>query len=128
MNASPLARLPPELRNQIFELALTDVSGYIYLRILRNHAQLTRVCRQLRAETLALFYSLHHFRIPIISRKHVLQVCNLLQQLGPAIVCRIKKLEIAGGVDVLIVSSALVDREASEGSAGMVSAGEEYPP
>lgn len=70
MDNSPLAKLPPELRNNIYELALHSLepivtyydkhsTGFCNPYINRVHVlALPATCKQLRAETLNLLYSL----------------------------------------------------------------------
>lgn len=62
--------LPAEIRNRIYEYAVTTSDGrsieigHRYPHVIHTgNAQLTitRVCRQLRHETLAMFYSMNHF-------------------------------------------------------------------
>ncbi|OWY42215.1 asparagine synthetase [Alternaria alternata] len=66
--SSPLLRLPPEIRNMIFALVLTE-EGTIYLFYIRNgwryqndfQISLLRVCRQVYTETCLLPYKLNTF-------------------------------------------------------------------
>ncbi|KAK1058763.1 hypothetical protein LTR74_013155 [Friedmanniomyces endolithicus] len=71
MNDSPLAKLAPELRNRIYELAL-HVPGRsgIKVRIGKRGAQvknaplaLTKVCREIRADTVKMFYAVNAFTV-----------------------------------------------------------------
>ncbi|KAK5118253.1 hypothetical protein LTR85_008233 [Meristemomyces frigidus] len=96
MDASPLNRLPPELRNQIFELAANhstpvivnpDSSGF-HTRLLSsaaadsqiaNLAPLTLTCRQISPETAGLFLSCNTFAIRSDEKG-----CNVWDFLGPA--------------------------------------------
>ncbi|KAK5124311.1 hypothetical protein LTR85_002014 [Meristemomyces frigidus] len=66
MDNSPLARLPPELRNDIYELALTHDRPYIIPTEQRRRSGLSgrglmRTCRTVRAETTLLFYASNDF-------------------------------------------------------------------
>ncbi|KAI5367275.1 hypothetical protein Slin14017_G023110 [Septoria linicola] len=71
MEASPLLRLFPELRNHIYEFALQFQDeeqpryGTPEPNILAKQPALTRTCRRIRQETLNLFYSLNTFHLPI---------------------------------------------------------------
>jgi hypothetical protein len=64
-----LLTLPPEIRNHIFTLAVVDITSLIatiHNRNLRTHAypgppSLARSCRQLRKETLPIFYGANTF-------------------------------------------------------------------
>ncbi|KAK4965487.1 hypothetical protein LTR42_012243 [Elasticomyces elasticus] len=71
MENSPLKKLPAELRNSIYELALWQ-SGGISIGLIqtpqgfrwRSKAPaLPSVCRQLRRETVEMFYSINRFTI-----------------------------------------------------------------
>ncbi|KAK5114558.1 hypothetical protein LTR85_010135 [Meristemomyces frigidus] len=96
MDNSPFARLPPELRNRIFDLALTRSNGCrIELDQMQNYNQLTRTCRQIRAETHAVFYSQNDFLVGSdYDNKWVCKFRELLRLLGAEIVGRIKVLHI----------------------------------
>ncbi|KAI4644823.1 uncharacterized protein J4E79_010958 [Alternaria viburni] len=70
--ASPLLRLPPELRNSIFAYALyherfvldpPDSSGYVVKSRDKNLLSLLYVCRQIYSETAYLPYKLNSFEI-----------------------------------------------------------------
>ncbi|TKA50475.1 hypothetical protein B0A55_12950, partial [Friedmanniomyces simplex] len=60
MDTSPFARLSPELRNTIYEFAFD--SNYA-VTLQRNATQngIMRTCRQIRHETLGMYYSLSRF-------------------------------------------------------------------
>ncbi|KAK0264399.1 hypothetical protein B0A54_17928 [Friedmanniomyces endolithicus] len=71
MDDSPLRRLSPELRNRIYELAL-HVPGRsgIKVRLGKRGAQvknaplaLTKVCREIRADTVKMFYAVNSFTV-----------------------------------------------------------------
>lgn len=57
MDASPLARLSPELRNAIYELVFTSDYAITLQTGSLQHA-LTKICRQARRETLEMYYSI----------------------------------------------------------------------
>ena len=63
----PFLSLPPEIRNHIYDLTLPSFpQKHIYIiQSAANLAQpaLTRVNKQLRAETLSYYYSCNHFQI-----------------------------------------------------------------
>lgn len=70
MDASPLAQLSGELRNEIYALVLhvhegigIDASGDSIKAHATPPLQLTRVCRRIRNETLNLFYALITFTV-----------------------------------------------------------------
>ncbi|KAK5703961.1 hypothetical protein LTR97_002974 [Elasticomyces elasticus] len=60
MDDSPFARLSPELRNAIYEAAF-DTEFAITLQDNAIQHGITRTCRQLRRETLHMYYSLARF-------------------------------------------------------------------
>ena len=71
MDDSPLSKLPGEVRNEIYQLALRHTSPII---ICKNENEvmavnstpamaLTAVCRQMRKETLKIFYAVNSFTI-----------------------------------------------------------------
>ncbi|KAK1819953.1 hypothetical protein LTR12_005675 [Friedmanniomyces endolithicus] len=74
---SPLLALPPELRNRIYELVLVDDGNEIIdIYPETDHfvtnpylwqPALTRVSKELRHETLAMFYGQNTFRVPLTS-------------------------------------------------------------
>ncbi|KAK6393644.1 hypothetical protein LTR65_002516 [Meristemomyces frigidus] len=94
MDSSPLGGLPPELRNNIYELALQPdhqikiwlvSEGLEHKLGSKGHANtfaLTRVCRQMRAESSQLFYSLNTFTV-------VLQTCILWPEVAKLTVNRV---------------------------------------
>ena len=60
MDISPLGRLPPELRNQIYEFTFTLEDDNIFedgYDIKAGDPPLTQTCRQIRLESLTLAYS-----------------------------------------------------------------------
>lgn len=63
-SASPLLRLPAELRNRIYELALTRQGPRKMIKAWDRPGRqpgLTRTCRAIRAEALPIFYSINEF-------------------------------------------------------------------
>jgi hypothetical protein len=63
MDESLFGSLPRELRDQIYLLVMQPGAKYgqeVGLKDIKHHNQLTRVCRQFRAETLQLFWAMHH--------------------------------------------------------------------
>lgn len=105
MDNSPFARLSPELRNNIYELALHNSDGDIELDSLGCSNQLTRTCRQIRIETRAMFYAANEFRVTLLgsicgfpvgrSCKTADLLETLLHRLGPELVGRIPYLNVA---------------------------------
>ncbi|KAM3417275.1 hypothetical protein BST61_g5531 [Cercospora zeina] len=72
MDASPLKKLPAELRNKVFKLAVvadepiaisSSYPGYD----IATQPPLTRVCRQTRNETLEIFYHFNTFVVEVVS-------------------------------------------------------------
>ena len=68
MERSPLARLPAELRNDIYELVLQApntievvFTEFGTVRARNARLALTATCYAIRSETLTLYYSLNHF-------------------------------------------------------------------
>ncbi|KAF2215876.1 hypothetical protein CERZMDRAFT_81966 [Cercospora zeae-maydis SCOH1-5] len=61
---SPLLRLSPELRNLIYEYALTEPTSQEPNLLLPQPA-LTRTCDRIRRESLLLYYALNNFHLPI---------------------------------------------------------------
>lgn len=65
MDKSPLARLPAELRNNIYELALSEHMVHIrdpYVRLWRPPA-LLHSPRQIRSESILIYYAANSFQI-----------------------------------------------------------------
>ncbi|TKA22826.1 hypothetical protein B0A50_07726 [Salinomyces thailandicus] len=58
MDASPLARLSGELRNHIYAFVLNNDGYAIKLQAGGTQHALTKTCRQVRHETLPMYYSL----------------------------------------------------------------------
>jgi hypothetical protein len=90
MDACPLLKLSPELRNIIYELALTSAYA-VTLEDKKIYHPLTATCRQLRYETLGMYLSLTAFNahlndgpitpladwLKAIGREQCLLLCNL---------------------------------------------------
>lgn len=115
MDNSPFARLSPELRNKIYQLALrksTKWSIDIDLTQLARSNQLTRTCRQVHSETHAMFYAINEFFVCIYNKRDADQLETLLDHLGPETVSCIRCLEInaynGGGTRDLVVRSRLL--------------------
>ncbi|KAK3631379.1 hypothetical protein LTR56_016876 [Elasticomyces elasticus] len=68
MDESPLQKIPAELRNRISEMVLQEPDG-VEITIAgghstwRNQPQLPLVCRQLRKETLKMYFAINEFTI-----------------------------------------------------------------
>ncbi|KAL2358816.1 hypothetical protein BJ546DRAFT_27787 [Cryomyces antarcticus] len=59
----PFLKLPAELRNVIYNLALVECHTIVMLvRPMTKQPALTRVCRQVRNECLPIYYGKNHFR------------------------------------------------------------------
>lgn len=70
MDASPLASLPAELRNEIYELVLLEQSEVIITADNNKqrspdsvHPALTKVCKQIRTECHGTYFAVNDFRI-----------------------------------------------------------------
>ncbi|KAK5128993.1 hypothetical protein LTR85_000326 [Meristemomyces frigidus] len=90
MEASPLARLSPELRNAIWEFAFTSNYAITLQTGGMQHA-LTKTCHQIRRETLGMYYSIARLNAHLddgpatplaqwlrrIGREHCLLLCEV---------------------------------------------------
>jgi len=65
---SLLAKLSPEIRNLIYELALIEEAD-VEITVNRE-AGLSETCRQIRQEFLGLYYSLNTFRAMVFGRDY----------------------------------------------------------
>lgn len=92
MDNSPLGRLSPELRNQIYELVFQPSNrSYLQVRPTRldaaNFAQtiaIAQTCRQVRAEARLLFFATNDFRFDCSSApKSLVAPTRWLQNVGP---------------------------------------------
>ena len=91
MDSSTFARLPPELRSQIFTLALRYKPGPVDLADISNYNQLTTTCRQIRHETDSILYTLNSFTLSI-KRAHKDRLCTFLKRLGAETVSQLPNL------------------------------------
>lgn len=99
MDNSPFNSLPPEIRDRIFGLAVRPdafESPLLELDKISEHSALTRTCRQICAETLAVFYRRHNFTAKLENITDMQRLCALLELLGPKIVSKIPILLIGG--------------------------------
>ena len=99
METSPFRRLSPELRNRVYELVFTAsdgyfAPGYLELRLISKYNVLTRICRQIRHETHAMFYASYAFIYQAYEHS-AKDVSALLQLLGPNVVSQFRSLRIA---------------------------------
>lgn len=104
MDHSPLARLPPELRNKIYEIALTQEKPvarfHPYISRARDHCThrlaLTRTCKQIHAESSQLFYSCNTFKLIAQSSDGKALTCldSLVSRLGEANTAAMRRLQI----------------------------------
>ena len=96
MESSPLQRLPPELRNQIFALALA-ASHSIDLKKIHEGVALLRTCKQTREETYAMFYAGNDFRYVFVQNSDdgVKKLCGFLHRLGPSMIRIMGSLRVA---------------------------------
>ena len=95
MEDSPLQRLPPELRNHIFKLALT-ADRPIKLEDLHEKTALIRTCKQIRQEGSAIFYMCNRFSFIFVqdTEDAVAKLCVFLRRLGPKILQHIGSLRV----------------------------------
>ena len=85
MDASPIKKLAPELRNKIYELALYHSEGFVIsvskgTPVLKNKEgqsnvlALSATCKAIREETLAFFFSLNCFRLQTFQLEKPMEV------------------------------------------------------
>ncbi|KAK4552614.1 hypothetical protein LTR86_010258 [Recurvomyces mirabilis] len=100
MDDSPLGRLPRELREYIYVLALTK-SCNIRLQEIEHHTTLTQTCRQARTEGLPIFFAVNNFYDKLRDdewyQKH--SFGSVLKSLGGDIVARMGNLTLWNGDD-----------------------------
>ncbi|KAK5725084.1 hypothetical protein LTR17_013283 [Elasticomyces elasticus] len=94
LTESLFLRLPPELRNSIYELVLQQPEPIVIRRLgkalpesrqpsshLPHHAKaLTRTCKLIRRETAQLFYAINTFKF--ICDQEILLLCDFLDRIG----------------------------------------------
>ena len=80
MESSHFAKLPAELRDQIWELVLANEATEA---VIINHVQactpaISRTCRQIRSESLSMFYQRNIFKIVIHAdcARHLVPTCS----------------------------------------------------
>ena len=96
----PFVRLTPELRNRLYEMILvkpevidfTDSGDHTELRTAVQHPALTRTCRQIRTESLAIFYELNTFLTD--SQYCFCGTQSWIQVIGPQNRSRLKQLYV----------------------------------
>ena len=82
MESSSFARLPPEIRNEIFELAFTS---YGPAPLLGFDPSLTRTCHQIRTECLPMYYACNDFELNISGDETTLASVSLAMAMAPVI-------------------------------------------
>ncbi|KAI5370771.1 hypothetical protein Slin14017_G016500 [Septoria linicola] len=92
MEASALYRLSPELRNHIYEHVFSSKYAVTLQDQKCQHA-LTQTCKQLRHETLAMYYSLTSFNAHLDDGPAT-PLIKWLEVLGAGTVCRIDRINI----------------------------------
>ncbi|KAM3415718.1 hypothetical protein BST61_g9232 [Cercospora zeina] len=92
MELSPLYRLSPELRNQIYEQVFTSRYAVTLQDQKCQHA-LTRTCRQIRREALAMYYSLTSFNAHLDDGPAT-PLTKWMKVLGPETVCAIERINV----------------------------------
>ena len=74
--------LPAEIRNVIYELALTEEDKVVRVDTSYKQAPLTRTCHAIRNEALSVFYQANDFFIPIKSWRVMPNTYRWFQRLG----------------------------------------------
>ncbi|GIZ39465.1 hypothetical protein CKM354_000284700 [Cercospora kikuchii] len=92
MELSPLYRLSPELRNQIYEHVFASRYAVMLQHNSCQHA-LTKTCRQIRRETLAMFYSLTSFNAHLDDGPAT-PLTRWIKVIGPETVCGIERINV----------------------------------
>ncbi|KAF2212439.1 hypothetical protein CERZMDRAFT_84777 [Cercospora zeae-maydis SCOH1-5] len=92
MELSPLYRLSPELRNQIYEQVFSSRYAVTLQDQKCQHA-LTKTCRQMRRETLAMYYSLTSFNAHLDDGPAT-PLTTWIKVLGPETVCAIERINV----------------------------------
>lgn len=93
MESSPFAKLSPELRNEIYELALRSNRTTLELRDMKNYNGLTQTCRQIRTECQAMLYALNNFAFTTSNRR-LAKFCAFLEALGPTVIPQLRSLRL----------------------------------
>ncbi|TKA79913.1 hypothetical protein B0A49_00989 [Cryomyces minteri] len=95
MEHSPFSALASEIRNVIYELALHEPEPILLAEDTTTHEQpaLTKVCRQIREECLAMHYHLNTFRTVISVAKFGF-ISDWLTRIGPSNCALLRSLQI----------------------------------
>ena len=92
MERSPFSKLPQELSNAIYSLAMTDTSSIEITKT--SPPPLAQTCRQVRAESLAVYYGMNEFSHIIRRPADFRRLRSWLSQQMPSRAKRFRKLEI----------------------------------
>ncbi|KAK5013980.1 hypothetical protein BJ546DRAFT_372084 [Cryomyces antarcticus] len=95
MEHSPFSNLASEIRNMIYELALHEPEPILLVEDTTTHEQpgLTKVCRQIREECLAMHYHLNTFRTVVSVAKFEF-INDWLTRIGPSNCALLRSLQI----------------------------------
>ena len=102
MDDSPLRRLPPELRNQIYTLAMALPKHPCTNGGEHRDPPLTQVCKEIRQDTLLMFYAVNTIFTLVFWRKGTVQpprVARWLNEVDSVRCSAIKKIRICLNVD-----------------------------
>ncbi|KAF2164427.1 hypothetical protein M409DRAFT_56691 [Zasmidium cellare ATCC 36951] len=114
MEASPLMRLPPEIRNNIYELALYEPAGMRPVlshprapsQVESNPLALALCCRQLYQECIRLFYNINHFWIQSMTADFVTRLESFSEAIGEQNTAALREVRFIQGLAVASVMSA----------------------
>lgn len=82
MENSPFARLPGELRNDVYELVLGEITS-IDVRTFKKATGLIQTCRQIRQEARAMMlYRAKYLMLDAVSTAEAKRACNFLDAMG----------------------------------------------
>ena len=111
MEASPLYRLSPELRNHIYEHVFTSKYAVTLQDQKCQHA-LTRTCKQLRHETLAMYYATTSLNAHLDDGP-AKPLTNWLKVIGSGAVCEIDRINVwvERAAELVVDGDMLMERQ-----------------
>lgn len=102
MDCSPLDRLPAEVRNEIWILAVTKQGrrwlGWSTGTHREHEPPITQVCREIRSETHDMYYANNDF-VVVVGWRGAKPIYNWLENIGWESCAAIRHLEIVGALD-----------------------------